>query len=764
MRFSVEKFAGMLPKHSAKTLPENNAAYSLNAYTSFDDLRSSYEDITQTTTRLPIGIFPDATLESLPISFPCIGNCSWDSTAKLIQFTKTDATQYSDAGKIFFKNIIDDRYYDFKIIIPSMTGVKLRWYYTLTDTPEVEHLLETYTEAGTFIKSRFSLPAGIEDMYMRFEEADAGSTAQVSFINLYAYPEDYTTSSQYGDVTIDTEIKTIYPYELDDNSIQWICSDKELNILKGPIANDENNRTFFTGLDVPRVFDKTMLGATDLTLTENNTYILGIPAPEKATLTGVTGTGGEDVDPIGVSYVMAYVRKWSDDKEDVGALSPAAETTEGEKSIEVIPGQSVNMTLPTAPADAAARGITHINIYRSAVGTSSASYLLVEQVEISTTNYTDEKDEVNLGTAAISGNYDPPIDNLKGLVSLQNGILVGFDGYDIYFSEPYQPHTFPEAYKVTLDYKITGLGTYQNTVVAATEEYPFSFSVSDPEVVIPTPISTKAPCCSSRSIVSTSAGTLFASKAALMLVYQGIAIRASDQTHNERSWANMNPSTIKAALYNDKYYGFFISKESPNKHYYFSFDPLEPEEGVHFYETFFPKATACASFKDRLYYLGVSTTGTQVIAVLDEPSTYRKIYNWRSRDFVSSDGEITLAAGRVTFAPEYVEPIDGSPFVGTEDPQWLSTLQNPINSHYLNYLPVGGSINTSENRQYLDPNSSSVTFRLYVDDEYVYSCAVNTDEPFALPSGHVGRVFAFEVEGTRPVSIVDVATSIEELL
>mgnify|MGYP001502416508 CR=1 FL=1 len=46
---------------------------------------------------------------------------------------------------------------------------------------------------------------------------------------------------------------------------------------------------------------------------------------------------------------------------------------------------------------------------------------------------------------------------MKGLISLPGGILAGFTGKRICFSEPFLPHAWPVNYRITLEEEIVGI-------------------------------------------------------------------------------------------------------------------------------------------------------------------------------------------------------------------------------------------------------------------------------------------------------------------
>ena len=46
---------------------------------------------------------------------------------------------------------------------------------------------------------------------------------------------------------------------------------------------------------------------------------------------------------------------------------------------------------------------------------------------------------------------------MKGLTAIGNGIFAGFSGKRLCFSEPFLPHAWPVAYRITLEDEIVGI-------------------------------------------------------------------------------------------------------------------------------------------------------------------------------------------------------------------------------------------------------------------------------------------------------------------
>ena len=54
---------------------------------------------------------------------------------------------------------------------------------------------------------------------------------------------------------------------------------------------------------------------------------------------------------------------------------------------------------------------------------------------------------------------------MKGLIALPNGVFAGFTGKRICFSEPFLPHAWPVAYRITLEEEIVSIAAASNTCI-----------------------------------------------------------------------------------------------------------------------------------------------------------------------------------------------------------------------------------------------------------------------------------------------------------
>lgn len=321
----------------------------------------------------------------------------------------------------------------------------------------------------------------------------------------------------------------------------WMAFTTDVDVARGLISGDTSERTYYTGSGAPRVTNLALasIGGSSYPV---NSYLLGIPAPTAAPTCVATATA-----PIETrSYIYTYVSAWGEE----GPPSPAA-------SVPVTEGGNVALSaLQTGPAGA--YNIATKRIYRSQnTSTGSGIYRLVAEIPVATAAYTDSTAAAALGETLATLYYDPPPASMKGLVTLANGILAAFDGYDVLFCEPFVPYAWPVKYKLATDSEIIGLGAFGASLVVCTKGKPYLISGTHPDSMSMESIDFDQACISKRSIVSTGDGVIYASPDGLVYVGAGGGKILTLQLFSKIEWAALNPATITGRWYDGKYIALF---------------------------------------------------------------------------------------------------------------------------------------------------------------------------------------------------------------
>jgi hypothetical protein len=365
-------------------------------------------------------------------------------------------------------------------------------------------------------------------------------------------------------------------------------------------------------------------------------------------------------------------------------------------------------------------------------------------------NFIDDFNVRNLVTPLTSDNYEPPPENLKGLLAVQNNILVGFVGNQLFFSEPNQPHAWPKKYALTFDSDIVAVGAVTGYIVVLTETYPYRVSGSEPAVMVYARVDTLFPCLSKRSVVNMGYGLAYST-------HGGIAIYDPTQgadlvtkfVHDWDTWpVLLDPASIVAIFYNGKY---FASHSQDG----LIFERDDKVGGFFVKVRYRFDAAWNDPLTNRMYYT-VGTGGliyewdsaTQPLAPLD----------WKSKVIVNQE-YINIGAARVIadfdIDETEIEAIEAfnAAVIAYNQAVWASNPElGTINSYLFNTAVLNGD-NLTQN-QLPVPGFLPVTFRLWANKKLVFQGTVFDQEIFRLPSGYRSDTFEVGVAGSARIRAI----------
>ena len=338
---------------------------------------------------------------------------------------------------------------------------------------------------------------------------------------------------------VEAGIRSIYRIGQDLPETQyWLAWPADVDVVRGLIAGDTSERTYYTGDGVPKVTNLELAtqGGTQYPV---NAYTLGIPKPA----TAPTCAASSADQPVETRvYVYTYVSAFGEE----GIPSDPAKVDVSEDG-----------TVSLSDLSAAPTGNFNIvskRIYRSQQASDgSAIYLFVDEIAVALATYDDTKSSTDLGEEISTIGYDMPPETMAGLVALPNGILAAFDGYDILFCEPFLPYAWPQAYRLTADYPVVGLGVFGSSLVVCTKGYPYVITGVDPSSMSMERMDLAQSCVSKRSIVSSDDGVVFASPDGLVFVGAGGAQIITQNHYTRKEWQALNPASIDAYWTDGKY-------------------------------------------------------------------------------------------------------------------------------------------------------------------------------------------------------------------
>lgn len=247
-------------------------------------------------------------------------------------------------------------------------------------------------------------------------------------------------------------------------------------------------------------------------------------------------------------YVQTWVDKW-------GNESPASDIS---AIVEWTPGTRVQLSALGTPTGDDVGIITKRRIYRSAAGTDSDAFYFVAEISSDITTYTDILRDADLGEEM--PNFENPPDDLAGIVVMPGGFAAAYSGRDVYFSEPFLLQSWPTEYMMSVDDDVVALAVSGNDLVVLTKGNPYLISGTHPSTMTQTRLMVPQSCASARSVAYVSNGVVYASPDGLVMIQGGQARIITEPYFDRADWQALSPSSMLAAVHDNKYIAFFSSK------------------------------------------------------------------------------------------------------------------------------------------------------------------------------------------------------------
>lgn len=371
------------------------------------------------------------------------------------------------------------------------------------------------------------------------ENGSAQSANNVKLITGAILPLKGTTTLK---ALTKSQPKTIYRYGSSDVETEyWLEFTNRTDVMRSPIADNQYGMLYWAdGSEVKY--------APNSLIVSGSTYPgaghkLGIPAPASGpTLSGTAPTSAQS--SVTLTAVYTYVSAYGEE----GPPSPASGVvTASTASSITVSGMS------TAPAGN--YNIATKRIYLSSTVGTGAQFQFWKEIPVATSSTSGSYDQSALGEVLPSTDWVAPPANLKGLRMMANGIAVGFVENTAYASEPNLPHAWPHQYPA--DYEIVGVGTFGQSAVFLTNAFPYVLSGVDPAAMSFDKLSLPQSCVSVDSIVETGNAVYYASPDGLVAVgAAGVEIVTKGLLTPEQ-WRQYNPSSIKAAVNEQRYIGLY---------------------------------------------------------------------------------------------------------------------------------------------------------------------------------------------------------------
>jgi len=296
------------------------------------------------------------------------------------------------------------------------------------------------------------------------------------------------------------------------------------------------------------------LDVTSKTVSSAGATTIFLPDPAKSFKR--SGSGWEEAPGVKETriYTYTYVNALGEESTPYAA-DPMPESTE----VSVYANQDVVLGLPVVqfpqPPWSSLADVTKRRVYRSVAGT--ASFLFVKELSIDDTTFTDNVDASLLGEECPSIFWSTPPATLQGLTALPNGILAGFVGHDVFFSEPYRPFAWPATYSASVAYPIIGMGAVDTTLVVLTKGKPYFVQGTHPDAMVVVEADVSQACVSKRSIVSLNGLVVYASPDGLVGLAPNGSRILTEALFDKAQWQSLNPQFIHGYAFENAYIGFF---------------------------------------------------------------------------------------------------------------------------------------------------------------------------------------------------------------
>jgi hypothetical protein len=358
--------------------------------------------------------------------------------------------------------------------------------------------------------------------------------------------------------------------------------------------------------------------------------------------------------------------------------------------------------------------ISRIRIYRTVLGNDTTEFKFVDEIGASNTTYEDTllEGSTNIGEVLLSEDWGPPPADLHSIVQMPNGIMVGLSKNEVFVSEAFQPHAWPDAYRRSMEFDGISAGVFGNTVLITTNGQPYLLTGNDPENMQMDKLEIIQSCISKRSTVDMGYSVLYASSDGLVQVGPGIARLVTEQLFTRDEWKELNPSSIRAARWDDRYVAFFTKADGTEGG--FVFDPKNPESS---YTTL--SMTGYGGYTDPDSGDLFIIDGSNNIVQFDKDETQDVDFLWRSKRF------------------HLPQPLNfGAAQVSAES------------------YPVGFTVYTIEKAKADD-----------LEDQRIvrHTRSVQNNKPFRLPTGYTSDEYQVEVQGDSVVESVYIAETLREL-
>lgn len=302
----------------------------------------------------------------------------------------------------------------------------------------------------------------------------------------------------------------------------------------------------YGGTKITGVTVTTASGSNDITVTTPSAH--GFSTSDRIGLDGFSDTGGFTADRINHAYSI---------------VSTPSSTT----FTVNLAGAAATSTATSSAANLFHTFVGTKRIYRSNTGSNTTDFQFVAEVAMDVTTYTDSTNNDALGEIIPSTFWIAPPDDdsstypngqMKGLTAIGNGIFAGFSGKRLCFSEPFLPHAWPVAYRVTLEDEIVGISMAGNVLFIGTKGTNYIAAGTDPQAMAIQKLEAAEPLLYKRSLVDMGGYCIYSGPDGLIGVENGQVTNLTQALISPDQWKGTYV-VQSAGMHEGKYVGQYSS-------------------------------------------------------------------------------------------------------------------------------------------------------------------------------------------------------------
>lgn len=408
-----------------------------------------------------------------------------------------------------------------------------------------------------------------------------------------------------------------------------------VNVQPGPIADDAFDRLYWTGAGFPQMASSTQLLASGSGAYPRSFFRLGIPAPANAASTSITaGSDDGTQTQYSTSYVYTFVSAFGEE----GPPSPASTV------LTKVDGQTVTISGMDTSTSKSNTNLANKRIYRSNTGSNTTNFQFVKEVTLATASTTDTLNNDALAELIPSTFHIAPPDDdsstypngqMLGLTAMANGVFAGFSGKRLCFSEPFLPHAWPVAFRITLEEEIVGIAMAGQMLFIATKGTPYMAAGTDPQSMSVVRMEAAQACLNKESLVDMGGLAIYASPDGLIGVSGSEITILTEGLITPKQWqAQYYPATIKGFLWQGRYVGQYYDGSNYGA---FLFDPRGGKNALTNLSSI-ATGHAQGGFTDpddnELYLIDYDSGGGNAQVELFQGSTTNNTQTFKTKEFV----------------------------------------------------------------------------------------------------------------------------------